>query len=76
MRRGILIVLAIAVASAAFAWTPTDVKQDPLVRMPGTQPAPEGNDRRAGLDLGGRHAERHRHLRPLPLSQRVARGAF
>jgi len=29
--------------SPAFAWTPVPVKQDPLVRMPGTQPAPENN---------------------------------
>jgi hypothetical protein len=27
----------------ANAWTPLSVKDDPLVRMPGTQPAPEGN---------------------------------
>jgi hypothetical protein len=35
-------VLAASVG-VALAWSPTPVKDDPLVRMPGTQPAPEGN---------------------------------
>lgn len=32
---------ALALAGTSLAWTPVPVKNDPLVRMPGTQPAPE-----------------------------------
>jgi hypothetical protein len=43
MRRDIAVlcglVLVLVVAYAAYAWTPLDVDTDPLVRMPGTQPA-------------------------------------
>ena len=34
-----LVLAASAVTTAAFAWTPLPVAQDPLVRMPGTQPS-------------------------------------
>ena len=34
-----LVLAASAVTTAAFAWTPSPVAQDPLVRMPGTQPS-------------------------------------
>lgn len=34
-------VLSAGLATGAAAWTPIPVKDDPLVRMPGTQPAPE-----------------------------------
>jgi len=36
----VLILLSLSVGNA---WSPTPVKNDPHVRMPGTQPAPEGN---------------------------------
>ena len=49
MRRWVLAFLALTIISVWFAtdgaqaWTPLSVKQDPLVRMPGTQPVPENN---------------------------------
>lgn len=35
--------LLVFLASSALPWTPISVKDDPLVRMPGTQPVPENN---------------------------------
>lgn len=37
------IIVILAGAGLAIAWTPKPVKDDPLVRMPGTQPPPENN---------------------------------
>ena len=37
------ILLLMLAAAPALAWTPVPVKEDQLVRMPGTQPAPENN---------------------------------
>ncbi|MFN2187172.1 MAG: multiheme c-type cytochrome, partial [Candidatus Promineifilaceae bacterium] len=34
----VVLVLSAVTAIASYAWTPTPVKDDPLVRMPGTQP--------------------------------------
>ncbi|MCX7771015.1 MAG: cytochrome c family protein, partial [Proteobacteria bacterium] len=45
MKRGALVVLLIIIslifAFSAYSWTPLSVKDDPLVRMPGSQPPPE-----------------------------------
>ncbi|PLX87427.1 MAG: hypothetical protein C0619_15070 [Desulfuromonas sp.] len=42
---GLLTVLCLLLAfSTAYGWTPVPVKQDPHVRMPGTQPAPENDN--------------------------------
>jgi hypothetical protein len=48
MRKGVFGLTAAMVTlfffvMAAHAWTPLPVKDDPLVRMPGSQPQPEGN---------------------------------
>ena len=37
------ILLLMLAAAPALAWNRVPVKDDPLVRMPGTQPAPENN---------------------------------
>lgn len=46
-RKVLLLLLCVVVlaflAGIAGAWTPVPVKQDPLVRMPGSQPPPENN---------------------------------
>ena len=61
MKRLVLIILALAVANAALAWVPTPVKEDPLVRMPGSQPAPEGN---VSIEAPGRCLNCHSGYNP------------
>lgn len=39
----VLLVALLWSTATAFGWTPVPVKDDPLVRMPGTQPAPENS---------------------------------
>jgi cytochrome c553 len=39
----LIILLGFTAMVAAYAWTAIPVKEDPLVRMPGTQPAPENS---------------------------------
>lgn len=38
-----VLILGLIVLNSGEAWTPLPVKEDPLVRMPGTQPTPENN---------------------------------
>lgn len=40
---GLVILLGMLIGGPAYCWTAVPVKDDPLVRMPGTQPFPENN---------------------------------